>query len=60
VYVVIDVPEPGPNPVVKLGALGRIQRLVAEAQAHADRSGIPDSEIDAAVEEAMAHVRRRG
>lgn len=60
VYIVVDMPPPGPSEAVRLQAAERIRQIVAQAQSHADNIGVSDSEMDAAVDEAMAHVRRRG
>lgn len=59
VYIVVDAPPPGPPGAVRLQAAERIRQIVAQAQAHADNKGVTDAEMDAAVEEAMADVRRR-
>ena len=59
VYIVVDDPRPGPSGQERLQAAQRIRQIVAQAQAHAELTGVSDSQIDAAVEEAMAHIRRR-
>ncbi len=59
VYIVVDVPPPGPPAAVRLQAAERIRQIVAQAQGHADSQGVADAEMDAAVEEAMAEIRRR-
>lgn len=59
VYIVVDAPPPGPTGATRLQAAERIRQIVSQAQAHADSKGVTDVEMDAAVEEAMADVRRR-
>jgi len=59
IYIVVDAPLSGPSQAKRTAAAQRIASIISQAQAHADSRGIPDAEIDAAVEEAMAHVRGR-
>ncbi|MBS0208976.1 MAG: hypothetical protein JSS27_08495 [Planctomycetes bacterium] len=42
----------------RASAAAGLREIIASAQAHANRIGATDDEIDAAVDEAMAHVRR--
>lgn len=48
-----------PDESVRREALIGLRQIIASAQRNADAKGVSDEEIDAAVEEAMAHVRRR-
>ena len=59
VYIIVDAPPTGPAPSVRLAAAQRIREIMDSAQAHADAAGVADAEIDAAVEQAMAHIRPR-
>ena len=59
VYIVVDAPPPGPAIATRLQAAKRIRQVFAQAQAHADSKGVSDAEMDGAVEEAMASLRRR-
>jgi hypothetical protein len=59
VYIVVDAPPAGPAEPVRIRAAKRIEEIIAHAQANADRQGVPDAEIEAAIEEAMRHVRPR-
>lgn len=59
VHIVVESPPAGPAADVKLLAAQRIRQVIAQAEAHAERQGIPDAEIDSAVQEALDHVRQR-
>lgn len=59
VHIVVESPPEGPPADVKLLAAQRIRQIIAQAEARAEQQGIPDAEIDSAVQEAMAHVRQR-
>ena len=57
VYIVVEAPLAGPAEPVRKQAAKRIRDIIAQAQAHADQENVPDAEIDAAVDEAMTHIR---
>lgn len=57
VYIVVDTPPCGPSGTARIQAAVRIRKTIAQAQAHADAQGVPDAEIDDAIEEALEHVR---
>ena len=59
VYIIVEAPLAGPSEARRSHAARRMQDLMARAQAHADAQGVSDQEMDAAVDEAMTHVRRR-
>jgi hypothetical protein len=59
VLVVVLSPSKSPEELVRREAVDGLRQLIASAQRHADEKGVTDDEIDSAVEEAMAHVRRR-
>lgn len=48
-----------PDEATRRQALAGIKELQAKAEAYANAHGITEEEFDAAVEEAMQHVRRR-
>ncbi len=59
--VVIMVIKPGvvPDEATRRRSAEAIKRTLAEVDAHVRANNISDEEIDAAIEEAMAHVRCR-
>jgi hypothetical protein len=59
VLIMIVDPPAIPSEAARERAAVGIRKIIAEAQAHADAHHVTDDEADAAVEEAMAHVRRR-
>jgi hypothetical protein len=59
VFVMVLSANPVPDEPTRRGAAQGIRSIIAQAQHHADALGVSDDEIDSAVEEAMAHVRRR-
>lgn len=59
VHIVVESPPEGPAAEVKVQAAQRIRQIIAQAEAHAVQQGIPDAEIDSAVQEAMAQSRQR-
>jgi hypothetical protein len=48
-----------PNADQRASATAGLRELITIAQSHADQTGVSEEEIDAAVNEAMGHVRRR-
>jgi hypothetical protein len=48
-----------PDEATRRKALAGMQRIQAKAEAHANAHGISEDQIDAAVDEAMEHVRPR-
>jgi hypothetical protein len=59
VYIVVDVPPSGPVASVRIPAAQRIRELLATAQANAEALNVSDAQADAAIEEAMSHIRPR-
>jgi hypothetical protein len=59
VLVVVLSSSTIPDELVRREAVEGLRQLIASAERHADEMGVTDDEIDSAVEEAMAHVRRR-
>ncbi len=57
VTVMVFSAHPAPPPSVRRKAFERLERIMDRAAKKA--AHIPDSEFEAAVDEAMAHVRRR-
>jgi len=56
--MVLDSPSV-PDEEQRGSAAAGLRKIIAAAQSHADRAGVSDEELDASVDEAMAHVRRR-
>ncbi len=48
-----------PDEATRRKALAGIHQIQAKAETYANAHGVTDEEIDAAVDEAMEHVRRR-
>jgi hypothetical protein len=59
VFIMAFTPGAVPDEVAHRTALAEIHDLQAKAAAYANAHGITEDEIDAAVDEAMQHVRRR-
>ncbi len=59
VFIMVLDPSAVPDEAQRTSAAAGLREIIAAAQAHADQAGVSDEEIDAAVEEAMGHVRRR-
>ncbi|HEX4070558.1 MAG TPA: hypothetical protein VHX68_05295 [Planctomycetaceae bacterium] len=59
VLIMVLDPSAAPDKEQRACAAAGLREISAAAQAHADQAGVSDGEIDAAVEEAMGHVRRR-
>jgi hypothetical protein len=59
VYIVVDAPPPGPTETTRLHAAERIRQIITQAQAHADSQGVPEAELDEAVDEALTAIRPR-
>lgn len=59
VFVLVDELPPTAPAEARLRSIGLIREIMAKAQASADRQGISDAEIDAAIDEAMSDIRRR-
>ena len=57
VFIMLFTPGVVPDEATRRRARDGIRNLQAKAQAHADAQGITNAEIDAAVDEAMDHVR---
>jgi hypothetical protein len=57
VYIVAFQSGVEPDENSRRRALANMQKTFAKAEQHADQQGIAESEIDAAVDEAMDHVR---
>ena len=57
VFIMLFTPGVAPDEATRRQARDGIRKLQAKARAHADAQGISDEEIDAAVDEAMGHVR---
>jgi len=59
VLIMVVNPIAVPSDATRRQAAAGIRQIIAEARARADAQGITEEEADSAVEEAMAHVRRR-
>jgi hypothetical protein len=59
VLAMVIAPGATPDESVRREALIGLRQIIASAQQNADANGVSDEEIDAAVEEAMAHVSDR-
>lgn len=59
VHIVVESPPEGPAADVKLQATQRIRQIIAQAEAHAERQGIPAAEIDSAVQDARGSGYKR-
>lgn len=57
VYVVAFTPGVVPDESTRKRALAGMRQAFAAAEQHAQAHGIEDTEIDAAVEEALEHIR---
>lgn len=60
VCIMAFAPSNAPDEETRRAALERLHRFLDEAEQRAAALGISSEEADAAVEEAMQHVRRRG
>ena len=58
VILVLD-PAAAPSGESRRNAAQGLREIIARAERHAAGTGVSEAEADAAVEEAMAHVRRR-
>lgn len=59
VFIMVLDASLAPDVVQRAAAAAGLREIIAEAEAHADRVGASDAEIDAAVEAAMTHARQR-
>ena len=57
--IMVFTPGGAPDEATRQRAATGIRQTLDQARAHADAQGITDIEIDAAVDEAMQHVRPR-
>ena len=57
VFIMVYTPNKIPSEEARRNAAANMRRLFDKADAHADRLGVTDDEIDAAVEAAIDHVR---
>jgi hypothetical protein len=58
VFIMVYTPNTVPTEEARRKAVANLGRLFDKADAHADRLGVTDDEIDAAVEAAIDHARR--
>lgn len=59
VFIMAFTPGLVPDEATRRNALAGIHQIQAKAETHAKAHGITEEEIDAAVDEAMDHVRGR-
>jgi len=57
VFIMVYTPNKVPSEEARRKAVGNMRRLFDKADAHADRLGLSDDQIDAAVDAAIDHVR---
>jgi hypothetical protein len=57
VFIMVYTPNKTPGEDARHDAVVKLRRLFDKADAHADRLGLTDDEIEAAVEAALDHVR---
>ena len=60
VCIMVIAPDTAPNEQTRRAALERLHQLLDQAERRAEALGITPEEADAAVEDAMQHVRGRG
>ncbi|HUY35117.1 MAG TPA: hypothetical protein VMV69_20375 [Pirellulales bacterium] len=60
VAIVVIKPDVVPDEATRRRAAAAINQVIAKAERNANAQGVSDEEIDAAIEEAMRHVRPRG
>ncbi len=59
VFIMVFTPGLEPDSVSREAAMNNVETILEEAHRNATAQGITSEEADAAVEEAMNHVRRR-
>ncbi len=59
VFIMVFTPGVEPDESTRQRALADVQRTMAEAEKNLTKQGITHEEFDAAVDEAMEHVRQR-
>ena len=59
VFIMVLDPAAAPNEAARRSAAVGLRDIIAQAGRHADANGMSEDEVDAAVTEAMEHVRRR-
>jgi hypothetical protein len=59
VFIMVLDPASPPSDESRRSVAQGLRAIIDRAQRHADSSGFSDQEADAAVEEAMEHIRRR-
>lgn len=59
VFIMVLDPAGAPSDATRREAAVGLRDIIAMAERHADAQGITEDEADAAVTEAMEHVRRR-
>jgi hypothetical protein len=59
IFIMVLEPSVSRGDAQRAAAAAGLRDIMVEARAHADREGVTEEQIDAAVEESMAQVRRR-
>lgn len=59
VFIMVVDPAPCPSDISREAAAAGLRAIMSRAGGHAELEGVSETEIDAAVAEAMEHVRRR-
>jgi hypothetical protein len=59
IFIMVFDPSAAPTDEQRATSAAGLREIITEAEKHADEVGATDQEIDAAVEDAMADVRRR-
>ena len=59
VCILVLDPVASPTDDQRCSAAKGLRQLIAQVESHANEQGIREAEVDAAVEEALAQVRRR-